>query len=293
MTAQAWVRGNAVTVGTVALVLAWGSTFAAIKVGLRSSPPMLFAGWRALIGGVVMVVAAAAFGGRPNLRRNLGTFTVLALLNVIGFYGLQTLALDDLPSGLSAVLIYLQPVLTAALAAPILGERVGLAGVAGLLVAFAGIVVVSLHAMEGRVSGVGIVLAIGSALAWSLGTIVFKRQAAQVDSWWAVAIPFVAGGVVLTAYGTATEGDHVTWSWSFGWGLGWAAIIGTSLAWMLWFALVGSGGAARTAANIFFVPLVAIVIGALFLGESVGVTLLVGAALVALGVYLVNRPAAR
>lgn len=274
-------------------MLAWGSTFAAIKVALRFSPPMVFAGLRALIGGVVMVAAAAAFGGKPKLRGNLGTFILLAVLNVIGFYGLQTLALSDLPSGLSAVLIYLQPVLTAALAAPILGERIGVAGAGGLIVAFAGIVVVSLHAMEGHVSGVAISLAIGSALAWSLGTIVFKRQATQVDSWWAVAIPFVAGGVVLTAFGTAAEGDHVTWSWSFIWGLGWASIVGTSLAWILWFALVRSGGASRTAASIFFVPLVAIVIGALFLGESVGPALLVGAALVALGVHLVNRPAAR
>ena len=71
--------------------------------------------------------------------------------------------------------------------------------------------------------------------------------------------------------------------------LGYTSLIGTALAWVLWFVLVAAGEASRAAAYIFFVPLVSLAIGSVFLHETLGLSLLVGAALVILGVYLVNR----
>lgn len=275
----------------VVVVLAWGSTFAAIKVGMRSSPPILFGGLRAFFGGLIMVVVALMAGAKPMLRKNFRAYVLLTLFNVAGFYGLQMVAVSMLPSGMSAVLIYLQPVLTAALAVPILHEQLNIGGIVGTLLAFCGIVVVSLDAMDGAVSGLGVILALLAALAWSLGTIVFKYEAERLNPWWAVAIPFVVGGLMLTGYGAATEGTHITWNGDFVWGLLWSTVIGTSFAWGLWFLLVDEVGAARAAVNIFFVPLVAILIGALLLHESLDVTLLLGGTLVAIGVYLVNRRA--
>lgn len=189
------------------------------------------------------------------------------------------------------MLIYLQPVLTGVLAAPLLGERLSAVKLVGLGLGFAGIVVVSIGAMRGRVSVPGIVLAVSAALLWSLGTIAFKREAKRIDPWWAVAVSFVVGGLVLTAVGGATEGIAIDWSPRFGWALGYSALAGTALAWALWFQLVEAGEASLAAAYIFFVPLVSLVIGALLLGERLDASLLVGAALVVLGVFLVNREA--
>jgi drug/metabolite transporter (DMT)-like permease len=67
------------------------------------------------------------------------------------------------------------------------------------------------------------------------------------------------------------------------------AFIGTALAWVLWLGLVRAGEASRVAAYVFFVPLVSVLLGALFLGETLSPLLLVGAALVVCGIYLVNR----
>ena len=68
-----------------------------------------------------------------------------------------------------------------------------------------------------------------------------------------------------------------------------AALIGTAAAWILWFGLVRAGEASRVAAYVFFVPLVAVSLGALFLGETLSPLLAVGAAFVVSGIYLVNR----
>ncbi len=278
----------------VALVVAWGTTFAAVKVGLDHAPPILFGGLRSVLGGAVVAVLATARSGPPSLRQRWPAYAVLTLLNVVLFFSLQTLAILELPSGLAAVLIYLQPVLVGVLAAPLLGESLNRWKVAGLLLGFAGIVVVSAGAFAGHVSALGVLYAVAGALVWALGTLAFKRYAGGLDPWWAVAVPFLVGGLVLSGAGAAVEGVDISWSSGFVAAFLYSSLVGTALSWSLWFTLVASGEAGRAASYIFFVPLVSLAIGALFLGESLGPSLLVGAALVILGVYLVNRrPAPR
>jgi drug/metabolite transporter (DMT)-like permease len=273
----------------VLLVLAWGSTFAAVKIGLDSAPPILFGGIRSVLGGAVMVVLAFGRSGRPALRHTWPAYAVLTLLNVVMFFSLQTLAILELPSGLAAVLIYLQPVLVGVLAAPLLGEALTSLKLVGLLLGFAGIVVVSAGAFRGNASLLGVGYAVVGALVWALGTIAFKRYAERVDVWWAVAIPFLVGGVVMTLGGAATEGTAISWSGEFVAAFAYAALVGTALSWSLWFGLVGAGDAGRVASYIFFVPLISLAIGGVLLHETLGPSLLAGAALVILGVYLVNR----
>jgi drug/metabolite transporter (DMT)-like permease len=273
----------------VLLVLAWGSTFAAVKVGLESAPPVLFAGMRSVLGGAAVLVLALAFSGRPSLRDTWPAYAVLTLLNVVGFFTLQTLAILELPSGLAAVLIYLQPVLVGVLAALLLGEALTGVKVAGLLLGFAGIVVVGAGAFGGHVSMLGVGYAVTAALVWALGTIAFKKYAGRVDAWWSVALPFLVGGMLLTVGGAAVEGTDVDWSGEFWAAFAYASLVGTALSWSLWFALVGSGEAGRAASYIFFVPIVSLLIGVLLLDETLGASLLAGAALVIVGVYLVNR----
>jgi O-acetylserine/cysteine efflux transporter len=283
-------RGSAKQLAAIVLlVLAWGSTFSAVKIGLDSVPPVLFGGMRSVLGGAVMVVLAFTRSGLPRLRETWPLYALLTLLNVVGFFSLQTLAILELPSGLAAVLIYLQPVLTGVLAAPLLGESLGWSKVLGLLVGFAGIVVVSAGALEGHVSGLGVAYAVTGALVWSLGTIAFKKYADRVDSWWAVALGFFVGGLVLSLAGGVFEGTDIAWSPEFVAAFVYAAVIGTAISWSLWFGLVGTGEAGRVASYIFFVPIVALVTGALVLHESLGASLLAGAGLVIVGVYLVNR----
>jgi O-acetylserine/cysteine efflux transporter len=245
---------------------------------------------RSVIGGVVMGAIAVAIGRRAGLREHGASYAVLTLLNVIGFFSLQTLAIQELPSGLAAVLIYLQPVLTGVLAGPLLGEHVGRTALLGLALGFAGIVAVGVGAAHGHVSALGIAYAVLAALVWALGTIAVKRS--RADTWWAVALPFTLGGIALWVAGAGIGSAPVTLTGSFVAALAYSALIGTALSWGLWFALVSAHEAARTASVIFFVPLVSLVIGTLVLGEPVHASLLLGAGLVVLGVWLVNRRSA-
>jgi drug/metabolite transporter (DMT)-like permease len=275
------------------LVLFWGSAFAVVKVGLDFSPPVLFAGLRSLIGGLAMVGVALLWGGSPNLRRDWPVFLLLALFNVALFIGLQTYAIMHLPSGSAAVLVYLQPILVGLLAWLILGEELSVAKIVGLLLGFSGIVAVSAGSITGAanaISPLGVTFGASSALSWALGTVYFKKYEARVSTLWAVAVPFFVGGVVLTALGLAVESwGEVSWTGGFVASILYSSLVGISAAWVIWFALVRAGEASRVAAYIFAVPLTAVLIGVIFLDEPLSYALLVGAALVVSGIYLVNR----
>jgi O-acetylserine/cysteine efflux transporter len=275
------------------LVLFWGSSFAVVKIGLDYSPPSLFAGLRILLGGLAMVLAAILWGGSPNLRRDWPVFLLLALFNAVLFVGLQTYAILYLPSGSAAVLVYLQPILVGVLAWLILGEPLSAVKLVGLLLGFSGIVAVSLGSFTGAenaISTVGIIFGAGSALSWALGTVYFKKYEARISTLWAVTMTFLVGGMVLTVLGLLVERwKDISWSGVFVASLLYSGLVGISLAWVIWFALVRAGEASRVAAYVFAVPLSAVLIGVVILGEPLGYTLLVGAALVLSGIYLANR----
>ncbi len=275
------------------LVLAWSSSFSVVKVGLDYAPPVLFAGGRTLLSGIIMTAVALAWGGNPNLRRDWRVFAYLGAFNVVLFIGAQTFAVLYLPSGTAAVLIYLQPILVGVLAWTVLGEPLTATKVFGLLLGFAGIVAVSSAGLldaAGEVTLVGVVSGVASALFWALGTVGFKKYEARISTLWAVALPFLMGGAVLTTLGLSLERlSDISWTGPLVSSVLYSAFVGTGLAWLLFFGLVRAGEASRVASFIFVVPLAAVVIGAVLLDETLGLSLTAGAALIVSGIYLVNR----
>jgi drug/metabolite transporter (DMT)-like permease len=272
------------------LVLFWGSAFSVVKVGLEYAPPLLFAGLRTLIGGLVILLVAVVWGGSPRLRRDWPVFLLFAAFNVIFFFGFQTLAVLYLPSGTAAVLEYLQPLLVGLLAWTILGESLSLAKIVGLILGFSGIVAVSAGSIVGNISPVGVAFGAGSAFSWALGTVLFKRYEARISTMWAVALPFVIGGMVLTLSSFAVESwSEVSPTAALFASLSYVSLVEIALAWLIWFGLIRAGEASRVAVYVFFVPLVSIVVGAIFLDERLTTSLLIGTVLIVTGIYTVNR----
>ncbi|HYQ82632.1 MAG TPA: DMT family transporter, partial [Rubrobacter sp.] len=139
----------------------------------------------------------------------------------------------------------------------------------------------------------GVAFGAGSALSWALGTVFFKRYQARIPTMWAVAIPFVIGGMVLTLFGFATESfSEVSPTATLFASLSYVSLVEIALAWLIWFGLVRKGEASRVAVYVFFVPLVSIVIGAVFLDERLTPSLSIGTFLIVTGIYTVNRSSA-
>ncbi|MDD3650792.1 DMT family transporter [Immundisolibacter sp.] len=274
----------------VALILVWGVGYPIMKVGLAYCPPLLFAGLRAVGGGLLLAAAALRAGESPDLAGTWSALLVSALCNVVLFFGLSTLSVQLLPAGIASVVLYLQPIFIAGLAHLWLGERLTRTRMAGLLLGFGGVAAIMVHGAGGSLSPAGLAYGVGSAAAWAVGTVAFKRAAPRSILWF-IALPFLLGGLCIVVGGLALgeRWADIAWNPVFVLVLAYGAAVGLALSWTLWLALVAAGEASRMAGNTFLVPLVSVLTGTLVLGEPLTVTLALGGAAVIGGVYLVNR----
>lgn len=275
------------------LILIWGFGYPVIKIGLQYAPPLLFAGLRAIVGGLALGLLALLHGGGPNLRNDWRAMFWSALLNVALFFALSTLSVRHLPAGLASVILYLQPMLVGVMAHFWLGERLSRVKSLGLVLGFAGVAVIGLRSVGGDISAGGIWLGVASALAWALGTVAMKR-ARPSSLYWYLSLPFLAGGVVVLLVGwmAGESWGAIEWNGVFIAALLWGSVIGLASSWLIWITLVRVGQASRVAANTFYVPMVALLVGAIFLDEQITPTIIAGSALIVYGVRLVNRSSA-
>lgn len=248
---------------------------------------MLFAGVRTLLSGVVLL-GVVRFR-IPGNKRLWAVYIWSAIWNVALFFGFQTLALERLSPGLTAVLIYLQPLMVAVMARWWLQERLTTVKLVGLVLGIFGVLVVSWHGLTGRVSLIGIGLAVLSAFFWAVGTVYVKIVEKEVALLPLVTMQFVIGGGVLMAVGLGIGGD-IHWTGAFWAAWLYSSLIGVALAWVLWFRLVSFHEASRASAYMFSVPVTAVVVSVLFFGEAFRIVLLPGLLAIAAAIYLVNRP---
>jgi drug/metabolite transporter (DMT)-like permease len=271
------------------LVVAWGISWPIYKIALAYTPPLLFAGLRTLLGGALLALLYAPKWKQIRWRENWRVYVLSSVFNVVLFYGLQTVGLLYMPSGLFSVIVYLQPILVGIFAWLWLGEDMTALKGSGLIIGFLGVGAVSAGGLSGQIAILGIVIALATSLAWSIGTVYVKKVSPRVDSIWLVAFQCIIGGMVLTAIGSGTEQwSDITWNMPYLIGLIFGIIIGIPASWVVYFTLVNSGDASRVASYTFLVPVISVLSGTLFLHEPFSVNLLIGLVLIAVSIYLVN-----
>lgn len=272
------------------LVLVWGLCWPIYKIALNYTPPILFSGMRTFLGGILLLLVTIPRYKQIHMKENWFIYLVSTIFNVILFFGLQTVGLQYLPSGLFSVIVYFQPVLVGFLAWLWLGEKMSGIKILGLILGFLGVVVISFKSLSAEVSVLGVVLALITAISWAIGTVFLKKSGGKVDAIWLVTIQCLVGGFVMSVVGVDTENvAAIHWSIAYISGLLYGAIFGIPLAWLAYFVLVRSGEASKVATCTFLVPLIALVVGTIFLHEPVTINLIIGLILIVFSIYFVNR----
>ncbi|NMP23718.1 DMT family transporter [Sulfobacillus harzensis] len=268
------------------LIVVWGVVWPLSKIALASCPPVLFAGLRVMIGGIVLLPWAI----RGLDRESVGVNLILALLNVFFFYGLQNIALQYEPAGLISILVYIQPVVTAVLARLWLKEWLTPVKLVGIILGFLGVAFISAGQLDVReVGGLAVAAGLAAGFSWGLGTVVYKKFRRHPRPVHDVGIQFAVGGVLLLGLGSVTEHwGTVHWSGVFVADLLCVGLLGTALAWIIWSGLVQAGEASRVAAWSFLVPVLATVLSVWWMGEPLTTGLVAGGVSVMVGLYLIN-----
>jgi len=278
-----------------AFCLLWSSAFAVAKVAMADCPPLLLLTARFLLAGVIMLGAASLGGMSFRLsRRDLVVLAVLGVANNAVYLGLNYVGMRNVSAGLSALIVSANPVLTALLAAAFLGERMTWRKGVGLLLGVAGVAFV----VESRVSGgvessIGVLFTLGALVSIVVGTILFKRLAPNGGLWVGNGVQNLAGGLALVPVAFAFEsvGDIVP-TWRLAVALAFMVLLVSAFGYLLWFHLLTVSGATAASAYHFLMPPLGMLFAFLVLGEHVEFRDLLGIVPVALGIYLVTRPAA-
>lgn len=271
-------------------VLLWATGFIGARLTMPYAEPMTFLGLRFVLAATVLAIVAAALSiPRP---RALHHQAVAGLLIQFGYLGGVFVAVRlGLEAGASALIVGAQPILTAALAGPLLGERVTMRQWAGLALGGVGVVlVVSEKLGEGLGTPAAVAFCVGALVAISIGTIYQKRFCAGDPPVTGAIVQYVASALACGVLAFALESREIAWSASFVFGLAWLALVLSCGAVLLLFVLLQRGTASKVAGLFFLVPCVTALIAYALFGEVLGPYAVAGTVLVAVGVALISRP---
>jgi drug/metabolite transporter (DMT)-like permease len=281
----------AVWAALTVVYLVWGSTYLGIRVLVRSAPPLLSAGARFLIAGLVLAAIVAARDGVRSLRvsgRQLAACALLGLLLPLAGNGLVTLAERDVASGVAALVIAVVPLYVVLLRAAT-GDRPPLATLIGVLLGFAGIAV--LADPHGGAKTSGVVLLLLASLAWSFGSWVQARLPLPRDPVVVTAWEMATGGAAMMVVGLlhGEPGDRpISGITAQGWSaFAYLTVFGSLLGFTAYVWVLQNAPISLVATYAYVNPAVAVLLGTLLLDEPLTGRLLIGGVVVLAAVAVV------
>jgi len=290
------VPSRAAVAAAVGLLVAiWGTTWAAIRIGLDDLPPLTSLAARFGIAGALLLALAPAFGVRLGAsRRERGLWLVNGGLTFTVCYGIVYWGEQRVPSGLTALLFATFPLFVAVLGHFLLpGERLHVRGAAGTLVGFAGVAVIfseDLSRLGGPEVAPAAALLLLAPAASAVANVAVKRFGQGIHPLSLTAVPLLGAAATVGGAAALTETDRaVRWTPVAIGSVVYLALFGTALAFVVYFWLLDKLPATRLSLITYAVPVVAVAVGTLALDEPFTPRIAAGAALVVAGVALAGR----
>jgi drug/metabolite transporter (DMT)-like permease len=279
------------------IYIVWGSTYLAIRVMVETMPPLLAAGARfALAGAVFWVALRLARGGRERVRvtpRELAGAALIGTLLCFGGNGLVTVAEQEVPSGLAALIIGSVPLWVVLMRAGH-RERVPTATLAGVVIGFIGLAVLVLPGdRPGEAPLWGVLTCVAAAASWAAGSFYASRTTLPSDLLTSTAWQMLLGGAGMIVVGTiAGEAGDVRFEEFSGDSIAafvYLVVAGSLLAFSAYTWLLKNAPISLVATYAYVNPVIAIVLGWAILDEEITLTIVAGALAIVLSVATVVR----
>jgi drug/metabolite transporter (DMT)-like permease len=276
-------------------VFLWATGFIGARLSADDAEPFSFLAIRFAIVAVILAVAALVFGAPwPNRRAAAHALVVGALMHG-GYLGCVFWSISrGLPAGVSALIVGLQPLLTALIAAPVLGERITPRHWLGLGVGILGVALVVWPRLTFGDHGITPATVAGSVLATlsiTIGSIYQKRHMTGLDLRSGNAIQFFGAAAVVGLAALASERFHITWTGEVVFAMAWLVLVLSIGAITLLYLMIRHGEVSRIAGLFYLVPAVTAAIAWLMFDETLSPVQVLGMAVCAGAVMLVTRRA--
>jgi drug/metabolite transporter (DMT)-like permease len=272
-------------------VLLWSTGFVGAKYGLPYADPFVFLSVRILIAAALLFALAKLF----KMPVRIGS-TAVVRSGLIGFFlhacylgGVFYSIAQGLPAGVAAVVTSLQPVLVSVLAVKVLGEKLRVAQMIGLLTGLIGVILVLGPSIDAQIPTPAIVAILVALMGSTTATLLQKKMGADIPLISGTAYQYLFSGCVLGVVAIATQETSITWNLRFAASFVWLVLVLSVGAILLLLWLLNTGSAASVSSLFYLVP-PATAIEAFFLfGEKVNTQGFLGIGITALGVWLVMR----
>ena len=289
-------RGWLLWAALATIYVVWGSTYLAIRVMVETMPPLLSAGVRFAVAGAIFWVAIRVVSGPGRVRVTRAQVAGAALLGLLlpfGGNGLVTVAEQDVPSGLAALIIGVVP-LWVVLMRSAHGEGVPRITLVSVVVGFAGLAVLVLPGdRPGDAPLWGVLMLVAASLSWAAGSFYSSRLPQPEDAFAATAFQMLLGGLAMVVVGlVAGEGadvDVAEFSGDSVLAFLYLIFIGSLLAFTAYVWLLRNAPISTVATYAFVNPVIAIFLGWWILSEEITVTVVAGAVAIVVSVAAVVR----
>jgi drug/metabolite transporter (DMT)-like permease len=254
--------------------IGWGFNWPVTKFLISELPPLTLRGVTGVLGAILLALLALI--RRQSLKVDGPTWPRLvtaAVLNVTGWMVLMGLALLWLPASEAALIAYTMPVWASIIAWPVLGERPTLIRTLGLVMAFVGLA--SIMGGNGIAASVeklpGIIMALGGALGFAIGTVFSKKYPIHLPPITAAAWQIGIGCLPISVIGLLVETSHWDKVTPVGWWLlVYSTVVQFCIAYVSWFAALARLPASVAAIGTMAVPVIGVVASAIALHEPLG-----------------------
>jgi drug/metabolite transporter (DMT)-like permease len=271
-----------------AVYVLWGSTYLAIDLAVETLPEFLMLAVRFAVAGAILYALSSRRAERPRLVHWRSALAVGGALLLLGNGGVAY-AVQHVDTGVVALIVGSVPLWMALLDRIVYGRRLAPAAVAGLLLGFGGIAF--LAGPSGDVSLAGLVVVLLGSLAWAAGSLYSRTAPAPANALQGASMQMLAGAALLAVVGVASGevgqldiGAASTSSWL---ALVYLITLGSLVGFSAYIWLLKAAPTHLVGTYAYVNPVVAVLLGALWLGEPITPSILIGGAAIVVAVALI------
>lgn len=273
----------------VAFAAIWSSAFTSSRIVVEYWPPFLVLSVRFVFSGLVALGIGLALGQRVRLTpAEWRAVVVFGVCQNALYLGLFHYAMQTVEAGLAAIIASALPLCVAALGRLFLGQRLAPMAVLGLVVGFAGVLVIMTGRLGHGLDWHGVAACVVGVLALAVATLTLRGAAASGNLWIVVGLQMLVGAAALFPASLLLETWQVSVTPRFVVAFIYSALVSGVVATMIWFVLVRRIGAVRGATFHFLNPFLGVAIAAAVLGERVSARDIVGVAIIMGGILAVQ-----
>lgn len=267
----------------------WSSAFTSARIIVVDASPVASLAFRFLISGLIGIAIARRLGQTWHLTRAQwkATFVFGVCQNAL-YLGLNFVAMQWIEASLASIIASSMPLMVAFAGWVILKDKLSRIGLVGMGLGFSGVILIMGSRLGGGVDPLGVVLCVIAAIALTVATLSMRNASSGGNLMMVVGLQMLVGSAVLAVVALLFEDMHVTFTWPLVGAFIYTTLAPGLLATWIWFSLVARIGAVRAATFHFLNPFFGVAVAAVVLGESLGMTDVIGVIIITVGILAVQ-----